>query len=57
MQAITGALGNSLQVAFDRWQEWALGQRDFIIDGKPGIAQNEYEAVATTVRIRGDQVF
>jgi len=33
-------------VAFDRWHEWALGQRDFIIDGKPGIAQDEYEAVA-----------
>ncbi len=40
------ALGNSLQVAFDRWHEWALRQRDFTIDGKPGITEEEYEAVA-----------
>ena len=25
MEAIAGALGNSLQVAFDRWHEWAIG--------------------------------
>jgi hypothetical protein len=29
-EAIQGALGNSLQVAFDRWHEWALRQRDFV---------------------------
>ena len=46
MEAIAGALGNSLQVAFDRWHEWASRQRDFIINGNPGIAENEYEAVA-----------
>jgi hypothetical protein len=45
MESITGALGNSLQVAFDRWHEWASQQRDFIIGGKPGIAEEEYEAV------------
>ncbi len=46
MEAIAGAFGNSLQVAFDRWQEWALCHRDFILDGKPGITEEEYEAVA-----------
>ncbi len=45
-EAVAGALGNSLQVAFDRWHEWAARQRDFIIDDKPGITEGEYEAVA-----------
>jgi hypothetical protein len=31
MDAIAGALGESLQVAFDLWHEWASRQRDFII--------------------------
>jgi hypothetical protein len=46
MEAIVGALGNSLQVAFDRWHEWASRQRDFIINGNPGITEDEDEAVA-----------
>jgi hypothetical protein len=46
MEAIAGALGNSLQVAFDRWHEWATRQRDFIVNGKPGITDDEYETVA-----------
>jgi hypothetical protein len=46
MEAIAGALGNSLQVAFDRWHEWASTQRDLIVNGKPGITEDEYEAVA-----------
>jgi hypothetical protein len=46
MQAIAGALGNSLQVACDRWNEWATQQRDFIVNGKPGISEEEYLAVA-----------
>jgi hypothetical protein len=44
-EAVAGALGNSLDVAFQRWHEWATRQRDFIIDGKPGINEEEYEAV------------
>ena len=40
------ALGNSLQVAFDRWHEWAVSQRDLIVAGKPGITAEEYDAVA-----------
>jgi hypothetical protein len=46
MEAIAGALGSSLQVAFDRWHEWASRQRDFIINGEPGITEEDYEAVA-----------
>jgi hypothetical protein len=45
-EAIQGALGNILQVAFERWHEWALHQRDLIVGGKPGITTDEYEAVA-----------
>jgi hypothetical protein len=46
MEAIAGALGNSLQVAFDRWHVWAATQRDFVFNGKPGITEDEYEKVA-----------
>lgn len=46
MEAIAGALGSSLQEAFDRWHDWALRQHVFIIDGKPGITDREYETVA-----------
>jgi hypothetical protein len=46
MEAIAGALGNSLQVAFDRRHEWASRQRDYIVDGEPGIMEDEYEVVA-----------
>jgi hypothetical protein len=45
-EAVAGALGNSLQVAFDRWREWAARQREFIIAAKPGITEEEYETVA-----------
>jgi hypothetical protein len=58
MEAIAGALGNSLQVAFDRWHEWATRQRDFIVDGKAGIMEDEYEAVVrrfAAVRIGPEQ--
>ena len=46
MEAIAAAIGNSLQVAFDRWHEWALHQRQFLTDGKLGITEEEYEAIA-----------
>lgn len=45
-EAVAGALGNSLQVAFERWHEWALRQRDFIIGGEPGITAEEHDTVA-----------
>ena len=44
MENITGN-SDSMQVAFDRWHEWASQQRDFIIGGKPGITEEGYEAV------------
>ena len=46
MEAIAGALGNSLQVAFDRWHDRATLQRNFIVGGKPGIMDAKYEVVA-----------
>lgn len=46
MEAVAGALGYSLQAAFDRWHEWATKQRDFIVNGKPGISEDEYQTVA-----------
>jgi len=45
MEAVAGALGNSLQVAFDHWHEWASQQRDFIVNGMAGIPEDDYEAV------------
>ena len=45
-EAIAGALGNSVEVAFERWHDWAVVQRDFLIGGEPGITATEYEAVA-----------
>jgi hypothetical protein len=45
-EAVAGALGTSLEATFQRWQEWAIQQRDLIIGSKLGITQDEYEAVA-----------
>ena len=45
-EAVAGALGNSLDVAFRRWHEWAIKQRDLIVGSKPGITRDEYQAVA-----------
>ena len=42
-EAVAGALGDTVEVAFARWREWALNQRDFIVGGKPGITAEEYE--------------
>jgi len=46
MEAVAGAFGNSLQVAFEHWHGWASQQHDFIVNGKPDITEDEYEAVA-----------
>jgi hypothetical protein len=53
-EAVAGALGNDLQVAFERWHEWASRQRDFIAsDGEPGFTEGEYEAVARRFAAQG----
>ena len=36
-EAVAGALGNSLDMAFQRWHEWAVQQRDLIVGSRPGI--------------------
>jgi hypothetical protein len=44
-EAVAGALGESVELTFDRWHDWALRQRDFVIGGKPGITAEEYAIV------------
>ncbi len=44
-EAVAGALGDSVQVAYERWREWAEAERDFIVEGQPGITADEFEAV------------
>jgi hypothetical protein len=45
-EAVAGALGCSLDEAYCRWHEWASRQRDFIINGKPDVTEDECCAVA-----------
>lgn len=45
-EAVAGALGEDVEVTFDRWNEWARRQRDFVLAGKPGITAEEYDMVA-----------
>lgn len=45
-EAVAGALGSSLQVVYERWHEWASRLREFVSDGRLGITEDEYDAVA-----------
>jgi hypothetical protein len=45
-EAVAGAFGDTVVATFDLWHGWALRQRDFIMDGRPGIAMDEYDTVA-----------
>jgi hypothetical protein len=45
-EAVAGALGETVEVAFARWNEWALRQRDFMVAGKPGITAEDHDIVA-----------
>ena len=45
-EALEGALGNSLEVAYERWYEWAIQQKDFVSNGRPGITPEEYDTGA-----------
>jgi hypothetical protein len=37
----------SLDETFQRWSEWATAQSAFIVDGEPGITEDEYALVAS----------
>ena len=52
-EAVARACGLSEDAAFQRWNEWAMVQRDFIISGKPGISVEEYEEVMSAFPERG----
>jgi hypothetical protein len=43
--AVAGALGESVEVTFDCWREWAVIQRDNIVGSKPGIMVEDYDTV------------
>jgi hypothetical protein len=45
-EAVARACGLDVGDVYQRWNEWAIIQRDFILDGKPGITDDQYEAVA-----------
>jgi hypothetical protein len=44
-EAVARACGVSVDEAYERWNEWAVIQRDFIIGGTAGITTDEYEAI------------
>ena len=46
-ESVACALGDTVDVAFERWHEWAVRQRDFTVGGKLGITQDKYNAVAS----------
>jgi hypothetical protein len=52
-EAIMGALGSSMQVAHERWHEWAVRQRDLITSGRPGITAEEFDTVARRFAVLG----
>jgi hypothetical protein len=45
-EAVGAALGSSLDETYRLWHEWASRQRNFVIGGKLGIRDDEYETVA-----------
>jgi hypothetical protein len=52
--AVMSALGKWLrQSRSDRWYQWTLRQRDFIVGGQPGITAEEYDTVARRFAVIG----
>jgi hypothetical protein len=45
-ETVARACGLDVDKAYERWNEWAVVQRDFVIGGKPGISHEEFETVA-----------
>jgi hypothetical protein len=52
-EAVAGALGETVEITFDRWHQWGLRQRDFIVGGQPGITAEEYDTVARCFALIG----
>ena len=52
-EAIVGALGSSMQIAHERWHEWAVRRRDLITSGRPGITAEEFDTVARRFAVLG----
>lgn len=46
LEDVAAAFGDSPRETFCCWHEWASGQRDLVIAGKPGITEEEYAEVA-----------
>jgi hypothetical protein len=53
-EAVARACGLDVDATFDRWNEWARVQRDFVVNGKPGISTEEYETVRSGFGVRAD---
>lgn len=49
-EAVAGACGMGLDAAFQRWNDWAKIQRDYLANAKPGITHAEYDAVKRRFR-------
>ncbi len=45
-KTVAGAFGDTVKATFDRWHEWAIEQRDFVVKGRPGISAEKYDRVA-----------
>jgi hypothetical protein len=44
-EAVASALGTTVKAALGCWRPWAVRQRDFIVNGNPGISAEEYDTV------------
>ena len=51
--AVARACGLDVNETFERWNDWAIVQRDFVINGKPGITTDDYESIRDVFLRRG----
>jgi hypothetical protein len=54
-EAVAGALGDSIEAAYESWHEWAIVQRDNIVGGRPGITGEEYDEVVRRFATAGSR--